>query len=413
MKRYNMSVRAQDEIGRSGLSRGAVRIVILAAVALMVASIPLAALAGVRFTYTVRTVAAGGFLLGALSGGIGSFAVLRRQSLLGDALSHAALPGVGIAFLIAGRQLGPLLIGAAIASLLGVGFMSLVTKMTRIKQDGAMGVVLAGWFAVGIGILAFIQRRPDASQAGLDTFIFGQAASMVARDVTLLAIVSAGMLIVLVLNWKEFKLITFDREFAKANGYAVGLVTALLLGLNVVAVVMGLQLAGVVLMVGLLIAPGIAARQWTNRLEQMVLLAAIIGATSGGVGAIASALDTDLPTGPMIIITVSIFVAVSLLFAPGRGILWQAVRRRRDRVRYSESNVLKTVFRYGMSHGDPQTSVSEGFLTGVLGPVARKGIHRLRENEDLTTTGDRYSLTDSGVARAREAQREGGADGVV
>ncbi len=396
---------------RRGLSRSAVRVVILVAAGLMLASIPVASLVGVQFTYTVRTVAAGGFLLGALSGAIGSFAVLRKQSLIGDALSHAALPGVGLAFLIAGRELGPLLIGAAIASLLGVGFLSLVTRMTRIKQDGAMGIVLAGWFALGIGILAFIQRRPDASQAGLDTFIFGQAASMVAADVQLLAIVGTAMLALLFANWKEFKLITFDPEFAKANGYAVGLVTALLLGLNVVAVVMGLQLAGVVLMVGLLIAPGIAARQWTNRLEQMVLLAAIIGATSGGIGAITSALDTDLPTGPMIIITVSLFVALSLLFAPGRGVIWRALQRRRDRVRYAGANVRKTAYRYGVSHGDAQAPVSEEFLTGVLGPVAKQGVRQLCERDELSKSKDGYRLTASGVARARDHEQRGGSDG--
>lgn len=194
-----------------------------------------------------------------------------------------------------------------------------------------MGIVLAGWFAAGIGVLAFIQQRPDASQAGLDTFIFGQAAAMVKGDVRMLAAVGSGIVAILLLFWKEFKLVTFDPDFARANGFHVRRITALLLLLIIAAIVMGLQLAGVVLMVGLLIAPGIAARQWTNRLEQMVVLAGLFGAMSGGVGAIVSALDADLPTGPMIILTASFLVAVSLLFAPGRGVIWEALRRRRDR----------------------------------------------------------------------------------
>ncbi|MFW5782946.1 MAG: metal ABC transporter permease [Spirochaetota bacterium] len=388
-----------------GLSDRNVWIVVAAAAGLMALSVPAAIALGVRFTYTVRTVTAGGLLLGALSGAIGSFAVLRKQSLL----SHAALPGVGIAFLVAGRQLGALLIGAAAASLLGVWFISAITRTTRLKQDSAMGIVLAGWFAIGIGILAFIQQRPDASQAGLDTFIFGQAASIVESDVRLLGAVSAGVLAILVLNWKEFKLVTFDPDFARANGYRVRLITAVLLGLIVVAIVLGLQLAGVVLMVGLLIAPGIAARQWTNRLEQMVVLAAIIGATAGGVGSIASALDTNLPTGPMIILAVSAFVIASLLLAPGRGVVWALVRRRRDRTRFAASNVLKTAYRYAVGHGDPRLPVSREFLVGVVGPSAKKGIAELRASEDLGLSDDGYVLTERGVERAqREEARRGG-----
>jgi manganese/zinc/iron transport system permease protein len=268
-----------------------------------------------------------------------------------------------------------------------------------------MGIVLAGWFAIGIGLLAFIQQRPDASQAGLETFIFGQAAAIVERDVRLLAAVGGAMLIVVVLNWKELKLVTFDAEFARANGYRVGLITAVLLGLIVTAIVMGLQLAGVVLMVGLLIAPGIAARQWTNRLEQMVVLAGVIGATSGGVGAIVSALDTDLPTGPMIILTASLFVVISLLLAPGRGVVWDLVRRRGDRRRFAAANVLKTAYRYAVGHGDLHKPVSESFLRGVVGRSALDGIRQLRESADLGLSDDGYVLTDRGIERAERDER--------
>jgi manganese/zinc/iron transport system permease protein len=309
-------------------SRGGSWWVAVAAVAMLGLTAGIAVVFGVRFTYTVRTVTAGGMLLGAMSGAVGSFAVLRKQSLLGDALSHAALPGVGIAFLLVGRNTAALLLGAGVSSLLGVWFIQLVTRSTKIKQDAAMGVVLAGWFALGIAVLAYIQQRPDASQAGLDTFIFGQAAAIIERDLVTLALVGLGLLLLLVVNWKEFKLVTFDPDFARANGYRLSLQTALLLGAMVVTVVLGLQLAGVVLMVGLLISPGIAARQWTNRLEHMVILAASMGAASGGIGAIFSAVDVDLPTGPMIILAASIFVTVSLLFAPERGVLWRLARQR-------------------------------------------------------------------------------------
>lgn len=294
----------------------------------------------VEYDYTLRTVALGGALLGIVSGVLGCFAVLRRQSLLGDALSHAALPGVAIAFLLAGRDLGLLLIGAGVTSWLGVYFIRLVTGTTRIKQDAAMGIVLAAWFAAGIALLVYIQARPDASQAGLDTFIFGQAAAIVERDVRLIATVGAVSFIVLALFWKEFKLITFDPEFAGANGFRVNLLSLLLSTLIVVAIVLGLQLAGVILMVGMLIASGIAARQWTNQLGQMVILSAVFGAFAGGAGAIVSAVDADIPTGPLIVVVAFLLVAISLGFAPGRGLVWTLLRQRSDRRLFAAQTML-------------------------------------------------------------------------
>ncbi|MXV93078.1 MAG: metal ABC transporter permease [Chloroflexi bacterium] len=289
------------------------------------------ALFGLRLTYTVRVVALGGSLLGALSGAVGCFAVLRRESLLGDALSHAALPGVAIGFLLAGRQLGALLVGAGIASWLGLRLVAAILRSTRIKQDAALGIVLVSFFAAGIALLTTIQSLPDASQAGLDSFIFGQAAAIIESDIALLGGIGLLVMVLLALFWKEFKLLTFDADFARADGLRSGLLDALLSTLVVITIVLGLQLAGVILMVGLLIAPAIAARQWTHSLEQMVLLAAALGAFAGGSGAVISALDSDIPTGPMIIVVAFALVLLSITLAPGRGLLWNQLRQRKNR----------------------------------------------------------------------------------
>ena len=285
----------------------------------------------IDYNYTLTVVAVGGAALGILASVIGCFAVLRHESLLGDALSHAALPGVAIAFLIAGREIFPLLIGAAIASWLGTQFALAITRTTRIKQDTALGIVLTGWFAVGLALLSYIQSRPDASQAGLDKFIFGQAAAMVQRDVEVIAFAALISFALLALFWKQLKLITFDREFAQANGVNVRGLDLLLSTLLVVTIVVGLQLAGVILMVGLLIAPAVAARQWVHKLGQMVFLSAVFGAFAGGSGAIISGLDVALPTGPLMIVMASIIVFLSLAFAPGRGLIWQKWQQWRTR----------------------------------------------------------------------------------
>lgn len=357
---------------------------------------------GVHYSYTLRTVALGGALLGVVSGVLGCFAVLRQQSLMGDALSHAALPGVAIAFLLVGRELGVLLVGAGIASWIGVNFIYALTNTTRIKQDAAMGIVLAAWFAAGIALLAYIQGRADASQAGLDTFIFGQAAAIVQRDVALIAGVGLASFIVLALFWKEFKLITFDPEFAGATGFRVGLLNVLLSTLIVIAIVLGLQLAGVILMVGMLIAPGIAARQWTNKLNQMVFLSAVFGAFAGSTGAILSAVDADVPTGPMIIVVAFLLVVLSIGFAPGRGLIWTLLRQRRDRGRFAARSVLEDIYRYAIDHGSATHAVPESFLTGVSGASARVGIKQLSNAGHITKTGDGWQLTPAGIEVAEQ-----------
>lgn len=292
------------------------------------------ALLDIRFDYTLQIVALGGALLGALSGLLGTFAVLRQQAMMGDALSHAALPGVAVAFLLAGRDLGALLTGAAVSGWLGVLFVRAVTRSTRLKQDAVMGIVLTVWFAFGIALLTYIQGRSDASQAGLDHFIFGQAAGIRAADVQLIAAAGAVMLLIVAALWKEIKLVTFDIAFAHSVGLRTRVIDLILSTLIVVVIVLGLRLVGVILMVSLLIAPAVAARQWTQRLSQMVVLSGLFGAFSGAVGAIISAVDVDIPTGPMIIVVASILAFVSILFAPERGVLWTLLKNRRDRRQY-------------------------------------------------------------------------------
>jgi len=358
------------------------------------------ALLDVDYNYTLRTVALGGAILGIVSGVLGSFAVLRHESLMGDALSHAALPGVAIAFLVAGRDLGALLIGAGIASWIGVQFIRSVLHTTRLKQDTAMGIVLAAWFAAGIALLAYIQARPDASQAGLDSFIFGQAAAMVERDVQLIAVVGCLAFLFVVLFWKEFKLITFDPAFAEANGFRVGMINSLLSTLIVVAIVLGLQLAGVILMVGMLIAPGIAARQWTHKLDQMMILAGVFGAFAGGVGAILSAVDADVPTGPMIIVVAFSIVMVSIAFAPERGIVWRWWRQRGDQRRFAAQTCLRDLYKYAQSHDDVTYPIPNIFIQGIGGSHTPLGLNQLEKNGYIQAIDDTWQLTPKGIELA-------------
>lgn len=284
--------------------------------------------------YTLRTVALGSALLGVTSGVLGSFAVLRRQGLLGDVLSHAALPGVCLAFLLTGtRTPAVLLAGAAVSCWLGAAALFRVVEETRISEDSAMGIVLSVFFGFGIVLLTFISKRGDAAQAGLSTYLFGQAATLVWENVVTMAVLGVIAIAAVALWYKEFKLLAFDPEFATSLGYNTRRLGLLLTSVTVVAIVIGLQTVGVVLMAAMLVGPAVAARQWTSRLGRMLAIAAAVGALAGLSGALISMSQPRLPTGPMIILSLTALVLVSLLFAPERGLFWDRRRRRGRRPR--------------------------------------------------------------------------------
>lgn len=284
--------------------------------------------------HTLRVVALGSAILGIVSGTLGSFALLRRQSLLGDAISHAALPGIALAFLLTGSK-APLVLmtGAAIAGWLATLAVMAVVRRSRVKYDSALGLALSVFFGAGLVLLTFIQRRPDASQAGLDKFLFGQAAALLNEDVWTMGGLGLGVLLLTALFWKQFKLLSFDEEFGASLGLSMRRFDILLTGLLVVAIVIGLQTVGVVLMSAMVVAPAAAARQWTQRLGRMVLISAIFGGLAGMSGAVASSAIPRLPTGPTIVVVLTVIVVLSLLCAPARGLLFRRLRLRTQRAR--------------------------------------------------------------------------------
>ncbi|WP_225744775.1 metal ABC transporter permease [Marinilactibacillus sp. Marseille-P9653] len=272
--------------------------------------------------YTFQIVALGTGFLGLLSGVIGTFVTLKKESLLGDALSHSALPGIGIGFLlIQSKELIVLLLGAAVSGLLATGLIHLMSKKTTIKFDSALSLVLSSFFGLGLVIMTYIQGSPNAQQAGLDNFIFGQASAMLIRDVRLIAIVGIIILLLIGLFWKEFKLFTFDSDFGKTMGYSERFVEMLLSTMVVLTIILGLESVGVILVSALLIGPAVAARQWSDRLNIVVILAGIVGFVSGISGTLISSIGNRIPTGPSIVVVLSVFVLSSLFFSPKRGII--------------------------------------------------------------------------------------------
>lgn len=300
--------------------------------------------------YTFRVVSLGSVLLGIISGVLGSFAVIRKQSLLGDAVSHSALPGIAIAFLFTfTKRTEVLLLGALISGLIATFLILNITKYSRVKFDSALALILSVFFGFGMVLLTYIQKVPNANQAGLEKFIFGQASTLIKRDVVVMAILGGILLFFVILFWKEFKLVSFDEEYAKSLGYPTHKITALLFFMIVTAIIIGLQTVGVILMSALLVAPGVAARQWTDKLSIMVLLAAIFGALSGVVGTIFSSLVSKLPTGPMIVIIISIIVFISLTLAPKRGLVWKHFRDKKNEKNIHEDQVLLNLYQLNIA----------------------------------------------------------------
>lgn len=355
--------------------------------------------------YTLRTVALGAATLGIVGGGLGSYAVLRGQSLLGDAVSHAALPGIALAFLITGSKAPlPLMLGAAATGILAALFIIGVTSRTRVPYDSALALMLSVFFGVGLVLLTYLQRHAGAAQAGLDAFLFGQAAALLERDVVTMGGLGSLALFVMLLFWKEFKLLAFDPDFGRSLGYPIRTLDVILTTLLVVAIVIGLQMVGVVLMSAVIVAPAAAARQWTDRLHLMVGLAAAFGAASGVSGALVSSTTTNLPTGPTIVLCMGAVVILSLLAAPNRGLLWTWWRRRRTSRRLRRERVLCHLYTLAAKHSQPDHPHETATLDAMVSGPTRTPyvLHQLAEEGLVAETADgQWHLTEAGVENAR------------
>ena len=362
------------------------------------------------FDYTLRTIALGSAILGIVSGALGSYAVLRKQSLLGDAMSHAALPGIALAFLLTGSKMPlVLIVGAAVAGWVATLFIMSIVNTTRVKYDTALGMVLSVFFGFGLVLLTIIQKRPDATQAGLDKFLFGQAAALLERDVVTMGILGASAILITMLLWKEFKLLSFDPDFASTLGFPVRILDIILTTLIVIAIVLGLQTVGVVLMSAMIVAPAASARQWTDNLGVMIILSAFFGALAGISGALLSASVPRLPTGPTIVVSVSVIVIVSMLLAPRRGILWRWWRERRQRGRLRLEGILEDLYSLALEHNDPGhahslsvlrlMSAGKGGVEKSLEILSERGLVRaVRPGE--------WALTTEGLEEAEKTMSE-------
>lgn len=283
-------------------------------------------------------VLAGVSLLGACAGLVGSYAVLRQRALAGDALAHAALPGLCLAFMVVGtRNLPAMLLGAFLSGLLGIAIVSGLRSTTRVKEDAAIGIVLSVFFGAGVVLSSLIQKRfTGGNKAGLESYILGTTAGMLTRDVYIIGGVALACLLTILLLYKEFKVVAFDPGFARVQGWPAVALDLLLMGMIALTVVIGLPAVGVVMVAALLILPAAAARFWTRRFDRLLLLSTLFGTAIGAVGTLASARYSSLPAGPVIVLVGTALFLFSVLFAPRRGAIARIAREWRFRRELAE-----------------------------------------------------------------------------
>lgn len=287
--------------------------------------------------YNTLLVATGAGLLGIAAGVTGAFLYLRKRSLFSDAISHATLPGVALAFIVMvalggeGRNLVGLLGGAALSSLAGLAVVQWLTRRTRLGEDAAIGAVLSVFFGFGIVLLTVIQTLGAGRQAGLETFLLGSTAGMLRADAIVIAVGGALTLMACLLLRRPMTMVSFDAEYAATQGLVPARVDIGMMALALAVTTIGLKIVGLILIVALLILPAVAARFWTERAEVVALLAGVMGGLAGASGAVLSALAPDLPTGPIIVLVAAALFTLSLVFAPERGVLAGAIAYMRFR----------------------------------------------------------------------------------
>lgn len=369
--------------------------------------------------YNTRLVVLSTTMLGIAAGLIGSFLLLRKRSLMGDALSHATLPGVAIAFAVmvslggTGKALPGLLLGATLSGVAGILTMLLIRNTTRLRDDVAMGFVLSVFFGVGVATLQMVQSLPGASAAGLESFIYGKTASMVQSDFLLIAVVSGVASLISLAMLKEFLLLCFDDAFAAAQGWPTLALDILLLGLVTAVTVIGLQAVGLILVIAFLITPATAARFWTQRLLPMLLLSAMIGGISGWLGASISALTPDLPAGAVIVLVAAGLFLVSMLCAPERGVIPRIHRQARLRKKVDRQHFLRAAYEILEGAAGGRTVRNVPFDLSLLvekrtwSPHHLKRILRIARREDhLEPAGPgRLRLSEPGFGEAARVTR--------
>lgn len=355
------------------------------------------------FTLTdpnIRYVVLGTILLTSTSAVVGTFALLKKKALLGDATAHAVFPGICLAFMITGAKHPVYLtIGAFATGWIALLLIDILTKYSKIKEDIATTLLLSVTFGIGSLLLSVIQNSANAAQIGLSNYLFGKAAALLSEDLFVLSMLSVLVLLVIIIFFKEFSLIAFDKSFAKSIHLPVTFLEFVFTSLIVLAIVIGIRAVGIVLMAAMLITPAAAARFWTDRLTVMLMVAAFFGAIAGVLGSFISYTLPGMPTGPWIVLVVSAIAYISFLFAPHKGLIAKKIRHYRHQQKILSENILKLFYEIGEQKGDFfDTSSLNELMAHRPMPLTklRQGLRMLARNSLIYYRNGKWRLTGAG-----------------
>lgn len=353
-------------------------------------------------------VVSGSLILCAMAALVGCFTFLRKRALVGDAISHSVLPGVCLAFILTGEK-NPLyfLAGAMVTGMLSLLIMESLTRKNTTRSDTAIALLLSVFFGVGIVLLTSIQHSENAAQAGLDKFLFGKAASITSEDIRLFGVSSIIISATVIIFIRGFYMIAFDEDYAKAAGFPVRTLRFVLSFLTVWAVSIGIQAVGVVLMAALLITPALSARLWTNSIKVMLMLAVLFGLISGYTGAFVSFAAPKMPTGPWIVVMATLIALLSMLFAPGRGIIARWRVQSQNRKKTLRENILKLFYNISEKTGTGKSVLEEDLINhrAFQPDELRNGLKNLIHDGFIVKNLSAYTLSESGNAEAARIVR--------
>ena len=353
-------------------------------------------------------VVVGTTLLASSSAVVGTFSYLKGQSLVGDAIAHALLPGVVLAFMLGdGRNPAYLIFGALVSGLIAHYGIEFIQNRTKLKSDTAVSLVLSTFFGFGIMLMSVVQQRGQGQQAGLERYLLGKAAAITMLDVYTFSALALVLLLGVALFYKGFQLMTFNEDFAHAIGLPVGLIRVTFTVLTVLAVTIGIQTVGVVLMAALLITPAAAARAWTKSLPQMIVLAAVFSAISAILGTLISSAITKMPTGPWIVIILGLIGFTSLLIAPEKGWLFKRKRALENRSKTNRENIMKLMYRQEEKCGTGNKLSIPQILSirAMREDALRVGLKDLKKRLWIIEHIDGFTLTDLGRIEGRRVVR--------
>lgn len=346
-------------------------------------------------------------VISSVAGVVGCYAFLRRRTLIGDAVSHAVLPGVAIGFMLSGtKDPFALLLGGLFFGYLAILSIDLIHRKSKLSEDTAIALVTTVYFAFGSVLLSVVSSMENGQQAGLKNFLFGKAATLTEMDIWVFSIAAVIVLIAVIFFYKPFMLISFNKDFAAAQGWKINNYETLISLLTVLVITIGLQAVGVVLMSALLIAPAASARYWTNSLTKMMVIAGVFGILSGVGGGLLSLVGEDMPTGPWVVMILFFFTMLTLLFAPKKGYFAIQKRTQSNERKINEENVLKILHQLGES-GKTEASIAQMLDKRRMDTtILVKTIKALKKDDFIEDVGlKKIQLTELGKVEAMRVVR--------